>query len=58
MQEMVALTRKFLRSDDGPTVCEYAIMIALIVVVAIVTIQLLGVRMSSIFSAVPEAIDA
>lgn len=33
---------KFLASDDGPTACEYACMCALVIVVAIVSIQAVG----------------
>lgn len=33
---------KFLLSEDGPTAIEYAVMLALIVVVCMVTIGILG----------------
>jgi pilus assembly protein Flp/PilA len=32
----------FLRSEDGPTAVEYAVMLALIIVVCIASIQLIG----------------
>ncbi|CAN5295171.1 hypothetical protein BH11PLA2_BH11PLA2_28730 [soil metagenome] len=43
---------KFLRSEDGPTAVEYAVMLALIVVVCIVAITALGSNASSTFSSV------
>jgi len=33
---------RFLREDDGPTAVEYAVMLALILVVCLVSIRVLG----------------
>jgi pilus assembly protein Flp/PilA len=43
----------FLREEDGPTAVEYAVMLALIIVIALIAIQTLGLKTSSEFSA-PE----
>ena len=40
----------FLRSEDGPTAVEYAVMLALIVVVCITAIGALGSNANVIFS--------
>ncbi len=50
---MKAITRKvreFLVSEDGPTATEYAVMLALIIVVAIAAIQTLGTSVSGTFT--------
>jgi pilus assembly protein Flp/PilA len=41
---------KFLRGEDGPTAVEYAVMLALIVVVCIGAITALGANASNTFS--------
>jgi pilus assembly protein Flp/PilA len=40
----------FLREDDGPTAVEYAVMLALIIVVCIVAITTLGQNAAGTFS--------
>jgi pilus assembly protein Flp/PilA len=44
--------RDFLRSEDGPTAVEYAVMLALIVVVCLVSITALGSNANQTFSKV------
>jgi pilus assembly protein Flp/PilA len=41
---------EFLHQEDGPTAVEYAVMLALIVVVCIAAIATLGSNASNIFS--------
>ena len=41
---------KFLKSEDGPTAVEYAVMVALIIVVSIAAIGALGTKVSSTFT--------
>jgi pilus assembly protein Flp/PilA len=41
---------QFLREEDGPTAVEYAVMLALIVVVCIVAITTLGSNAENTFS--------
>jgi len=56
---MRAITRtilRFLRKDDGPTAVEYAVMLALIIVVCIAAITTLGRNANSTFSFVGSAI--
>ena len=47
---------KFLKREDGPTAVEYAVMLALIIVVCIAAITTLGSNANSTFSFVGSAI--
>ena len=42
MRQFVAQVVNFLKREDGPTAVEYAVMLALIVVVCVVSITALG----------------
>jgi pilus assembly protein Flp/PilA len=46
---VVAHLRRFWQEEDGPTATEYAILLALIVLVAAATIQSIGERMYNIY---------
>ena len=48
---------KFFKSEDGPTAVEYAVMVALIIVVSIAAITALGTKVSSTFSGAASAIQ-
>ena len=48
--------RSFVVSEDGPTATEYAVMLALIIIVALAAIQLLGTKVSTIFTNVEGAL--
>ena len=52
MQGFLNRAKTFLKSEDGPTATEYAVMLALIIVVAIAAISSLGTKVSGMFSAV------
>lgn len=47
---------KFIKSEDGPTAVEYAVMVALIIVVAIGAVTLLGQKTSSTFNSAATAL--
>lgn len=47
--------RGFVKNEDGPTAVEYAVMLALIVVVCISTITALGGNASNVFNSVANA---
>jgi len=47
----------FLREEDGPTAVEYAVMLALIVVVCLTAITSVGTAASAKFTAVRTAIN-
>jgi pilus assembly protein Flp/PilA len=46
---LVKYTVRFLKKDDGPTAVEYAVMLALIIVVCIAAITTLGTNANSTF---------
>ena len=52
MRTIVSRAKTFIASTDGPTATEYAVMLALIIIVAIVAISSLGTKVSSVFSSV------
>ena len=43
---------KFLKSEDGPTAVEYAVMLALIIVACLVAITALGTNANATFTTV------
>jgi pilus assembly protein Flp/PilA len=47
---------KFVKAEDGPTAVEYAVMLALIIVVCIGAITTLGNRANSTFTNVGNAL--
>lgn len=53
---MQALIKRFIKSEDGPTATEYAVMLALIIVVALTAIQTLGTSVQGIFTDVNAGI--
>jgi pilus assembly protein Flp/PilA len=49
---------QFLKNEDGPTAVEYAVMLALIIVVCIGAITTLGNNANTTFTSVGNAITA
>jgi pilus assembly protein Flp/PilA len=47
---------EFVKSEDGPTAVEYAVMLALIIVVCLAAIQILGTNANSAFNTVGQSI--
>ncbi|HVU87945.1 MAG TPA: Flp family type IVb pilin [Pirellulales bacterium] len=43
---------KFIKSEDGPTAVEYAVMLALIVIVCLTAIQSIGTNANATFNSV------
>ena len=50
MATLVRRLTRFLKAEDGPTAVEYAVMLALIVVVCITAITSLGTNANKVFS--------
>jgi pilus assembly protein Flp/PilA len=48
----------FLKSEDGPTAVEYAVMIALIIIVCIVSLTTLGGNANKSFTTTGKALSA
>jgi pilus assembly protein Flp/PilA len=56
MKSFYVLVVDFLKKEDGPTAVEYAVMLALIIVVCLAAVQLIGTNASAIFSKVGTTI--
>ena len=56
MKALVKRAKEFLVSEDGPTATEYAVMLALIIVVALGAISVLGTKVSTVFNNVKTSI--
>jgi len=50
MNALVSRVKSFLRSEDGPTATEYAVMLALIIVACIAAITALGSALKGTFN--------
>lgn len=58
MKTFALRIRRFLESEDGPTAVEYAVMLALIVVVCLTTIQSLGTNANDTFTKVSGSLTS
>jgi pilus assembly protein Flp/PilA len=52
LNSFVAGVKKFIVSEDGPTAVEYAVMLALIVIVCLSSIQLIGQKANTAFDTI------
>ncbi|MEM9185860.1 MAG: Flp family type IVb pilin [Planctomycetota bacterium] len=52
MKMFAKKVQRFLASEDGPTAVEYAVMLALIVIVCLTAIQSIGTNASTTFNSV------
>ena len=52
MKSIITKVQNFLKSEDGPTAVEYAIMLALIVIVCLTAIQAVGTTANTAFQQV------
>ncbi len=50
MNKFLDRAKNFIQSEDGPTATEYAVMLALIIIVAIGTITSLGQSVNTVFT--------
>ncbi len=56
MKNFTNSVKRFLVSEDGPTAVEYAVMLALIVIVCLTAIQAIGTNANTKFGAVGTAL--
>jgi pilus assembly protein Flp/PilA len=56
MQKLVTSVANFLKREDGPTAVEYAVMLALIIVVCITAITAIGTNANKTFSNVANTL--
>ena len=52
MKKLITKVQKFMQAEDGPTAVEYAIMLALIVIVCIAAVQAIGAATNTAFQSV------
>ena len=57
MRRLANMFLDFVRKEDGPTAVEYAVMLALIIVVCIAAVATLGSNASNTFSRVGTAVN-
>jgi len=58
MKTFARNVQRFLVSEDGPTAVEYAVMLALIIIVCITAIQAIGTNANLTFNSVAGALPA
>ena len=56
MRNLTKSVVNFLKREDGPTAVEYAVMLALIIVVCLVAITALGTNANKTFTTVSNAV--
>ena len=52
MNNLTRKVQRFLVSEDGPTAVEYAVMLALIIVVCLTAIQAIGTNANATFNSI------
>jgi pilus assembly protein Flp/PilA len=57
MQAITRSIKNFINNEDGPTAVEYAVMLALIIVLCIVVIRQVGTSASRTFSITDSAMQ-
>lgn len=58
MQTARRQLRRFLRSEDGPTTTEYAVLLAVIVITAVTAMGGFGVKMGNIYTSISATAGA
>ncbi len=56
MSNFLNVAKRFVKSEDGPTATEYAVMLSLIIVACILAVTALGTAVSAEFGKVETAI--
>jgi pilus assembly protein Flp/PilA len=54
MRNLISSVKTFLASEDGPTAVEYAVMLALIVIVCLTAIKAVGTTASDRFNDIKD----
>jgi pilus assembly protein Flp/PilA len=57
MKSLATKVQRFLVSEDVPTAVEYALMLALIVIVCLTAIRSIGTNANTTFEGVAEALE-
>jgi pilus assembly protein Flp/PilA len=56
MKALALSIKRFIVSEDGPTAVEYAVMLALIIVVCLTAISAIGTNASSTFNTIATSL--
>ena len=54
---MVDLVRRMWSNDEGQDIAEYAVMLAVILVIVVGTIRLIGTQANNVFSGTVQRVD-
>jgi len=57
MKQFISGIRNFANKEDGATMVEYGLMVALIAVVCLVAVTALGVNVAAIFQEIANAVS-
>ncbi|HUW83617.1 MAG TPA: Flp family type IVb pilin [Phycisphaerae bacterium] len=57
MKTLWTNTKKFFKSEDGPTATEYGVMLALIIVACLGTLAILGGHLNDSFTSTSDALE-
>ncbi len=57
MKSLALKMHRFLVSEDGPTAVEYAVMLALIVIVCLTAISAIGTSANEVFTDISNKLD-
>lgn len=57
MKNFAKKVQRFLVSEDGPTAVEYAVMLALIIIVCLAAISAIGTNANTTFSKVAQSLS-
>jgi pilus assembly protein Flp/PilA len=58
MKSLAQKVQRFLVSEDGPTAVEYAVMLALIIIVCLTAISAVGTRASATFTTIANSMPS
>lgn len=58
MKKFMSKVDRFMKSEDGPTAVEYAVMLALIIIVCIASITSLGEKVNDTFTQIEADLPA
>ena len=56
MKNFASKVQRFLISEDGPTAVEYAVMLALIIVVCLTAVQAIGTNANATFNSIATSL--
>ena len=56
MKKFAKKVQRFLKSEDGPTAVEYAVMLALIVIVCLTAIRSIGTQAAATFTSIANTL--